>query len=81
MEVEEVEGMEEVDDGLAKDGDIDIEHHNDLLDIIHGLGLVEDARTDVLVLEEVDGVVSIQDPDQMIAGLQMIAMVVGIKCS
>jgi hypothetical protein len=79
--MEEGEDIEEreKEDGLDKDGVIDIEGRQDLLDIIHGRGLVVDVKLDAQVLEVVDGVVSTLGQDQMIVGLRMIAMVVDIK--
>lgn len=77
-----VEGIEEVEeDGLDKTGDIDIDHHQGSLDIIHGPGLVADVKMDVPVSEVVDGAVSIPGRGQMIAGLRMIVTDADIKFS
>jgi len=40
---------EEEEDGGDKDGDIDIDRHQDLYGIVHGIGLVVYANVDVLV--------------------------------
>jgi hypothetical protein len=80
MEVIEDTEVQEEDDGGDKIGVIDIDHlHHyhynvDLYGIIHLIGFQERAKQAVQISDVEDGVALIQAMDQMIVGLQMIAI-------
>jgi hypothetical protein len=71
--------VEEEEDGGGKTWDIDIDHHQDLYHIVHGIGLEVHAKEDAQVLAMEIGDVNIRVRDQMIVGLRMIVMGVDIK--